>query len=128
MISTTQTLHHWKWLKALKNFWHPDKQEETAYNLANGEELKARNPEGVQIPSRASREALKKDTAVKLLFQFKDPGAIPEKIWVRIVSKQKNGYVGVLDSEPNTTRIVRFGELVKFGPEHIIQIQKKLHH
>jgi uncharacterized protein YegJ (DUF2314 family) len=92
------------------------------YTLTNGEEINKAHPDTFYMPPRKARENLPKDTSVKLIFDFDDPDASPERMWVTITEKTEDGYVGVLDNEPYTTDTIKYGDVVKFKPENIIQI------
>jgi len=92
------------------------------YTLANGEQISASNPRTFQIPDSIDRAALQPGDIVKLMFLSIDtePRAA-ERMWVRVTSRVDGGYLGKLDNHPLRIKAAP-GDVVKFGPEHVIAI------
>jgi len=93
-----------------------------SYKLEDGEQLNKKNPRTFHIPSKVERDTLKTGDIVKLIFLFDDEGSMPERMWVKIISKDENQYKGILDNDPYTTKTIKAGDDVIFGSENIIQI------
>ena len=97
------------------------------YHLDNGEKLHAANPTTFIIPHRIKRENLAVGTLVKLVFLLDDPPADQpngERMWVKISALQGRNYVGELRNEPVLVKGSKLGDLIEFGPEHIIDIHE----
>lgn len=95
------------------------------FRLADGEDLNRQAPRTFFIPTRAERDALRADDLVKLLFEVVDPrDGMPtaERMWVRVVERDGEEYVGILDSQPNAITTLRPGSRIRFGAEHVIAI------
>jgi hypothetical protein len=80
------------------------------------------------IPDRPERERLSVGTRVKLLFLFGREVASRkivgcERMWVRVMSRDAEGFVGVLESTPVTSNALRPGAVIDFGPEHIASVE-----
>lgn len=61
----------------------------------------------------------------KLLFEAIAPvgdelGA--ERMWVVVQQVAAGRYVGSLDNEPYVITTIAAGDLIEFGPEHVIQV------
>ena len=98
------------------------------YTLENGEELNREFSETFFIPTRQEREHLLPGEIVKLMFRISfDNEQQVERMWVIIQERTADGYIGLLDNDPYCTEKLRAGEIVKFKPEHIIQIYEELH-
>jgi hypothetical protein len=93
------------------------------YRLADGEAMNRANPRSFFIPSRAEREALKAGDVVKLLFELVEPqGDQPsaERMWVHVVDRDSDGYLGELTNAPAVITTIGLGDTLRFGPEHVI--------
>lgn len=87
-------------------------------NLTSGEEMNRQYPDTFHIPTREERESLKPGQSAKLIFED-----LHERMWVSVVEKTDTGYLGSLDNIPTCpTSDIDYGDLVEFGPEHVIDI------
>lgn len=98
-------------------------EREVDYRLANAEVRHAESPRTFFIPQRSERENLAPGDLAKLLFELvdpddEDPGA--ERMWVEVLEKRGERYVGVLTNAPSAITTVEQGGVVEFGPEHVI--------
>lgn len=94
-----------------------------AFTLDSAEQRNRDNPATFQIPSREDRETLKAGDLAKL--NFLNAGTRGERMWVLITRRlQDGGYVGTLADKPDITLLLR-GDVVRFGPEHVIEIRRK---
>lgn len=95
------------------------------FHLESGERLRDEAPETFHIPSRDARENLRIGDIVKLVFALTDRESADvgaERMWV-IVKEEANGrYIGALDNDPFCLVGIKAGDLVEFGPEHVIDI------
>lgn len=95
------------------------------FRLGNGEARNAEHPRTFFIPPRAERERVRPGELVKLLFEVANPApGVPsaERMWVRVTQARGHRYVGALDSTPAFLTTIGAGDLVEFGPEHIISL------
>jgi hypothetical protein len=97
------------------------------YVLVDAEERAVRNPATFELPSREKRRSRKAGDLVKVILGL-PPGAPPreasgERPWFK-VKEVKPGprYVAALDNDTVVFIELKLGDLVEFGPEHIIQI------
>ena len=119
------------------------------YTLSNAEDRHRENPDTFWIPAKHRREYLKTGAIVKLIFDDKERmwvtvtertetgyegtlSSIPtlivdnkESISVTVAERTEIGYLGILNSIPlglQTEGKLRYGDVVEFGPEHVIDI------
>jgi uncharacterized protein YegJ (DUF2314 family) len=95
------------------------------FHLANAEARHREAPESFPIPSRAERENVGPGSVVKLLFELTDPiedDPSAERMWVEVRTANDQLMVGQLVNEPGTITTIDYGDEVRFGPEHIIEI------
>jgi hypothetical protein len=97
---------------------------EDGWELDNAEELHARHPDKFHIPSLEERTSLQVGARVKLVFllltQRKGQRIIQgERMWCTIREVSAGRYIGTLDSDPATSRALKPGDRIEFGPEHI---------
>ena len=116
------------------------------YTLANAEDRNRENPDTFWIPAKHRREYLKTGAIVKLIFDDKERmwvkvtertetgyqgtlSSIPtlifdnkERISVTVAERTETGYLGILNSIPVGLQTLRYGDVVEFGPEHVIDI------
>jgi hypothetical protein len=100
--------------------------DEDGWELESAEERNVQYPH-FQIPDREERANLGPGRRVKLLFLFLDhsaptPLASCERMWVTITGVRDSQYVGVLESMPSTSEVLKEGDVVEFDPEHIAAI------
>src|SRR5215510_6255854 len=103
------------------------------WQLESAEARHAAYPEEFSIPTRAERENLRRGQAAKLLFELEGEASgatvdrIVERIWVLVVERVGDRYIGVLDNqplalEPAPNVYLVEGAEIPFGPEHVIDI------
>ncbi len=95
------------------------------FELCNAEDLNREAPRTFLIPPRAERVALRAGDLVKLLFEVVAPDdAIPtaERMWVQVLARHDDGYVGALDNQPNVITTIEPGSRIHFRAEHVIVI------
>ncbi|MBV9172629.1 MAG: DUF2314 domain-containing protein, partial [Chloroflexi bacterium] len=71
------------------------------------------------------RETLKAGDHVRLLFFLVDPAPDQpraERMWLDVAEVGADRYVGVLTNQPMAIQDLQAGDLVSFGPEHVITI------
>ncbi|MBA0205373.1 DUF2314 domain-containing protein [Pectobacterium aroidearum] len=99
------------------------------YELDDGEALNREYPDSFWIPDKEVRESLVPDDFVKLIFRMeKTAGADElsvERMWVRVTTKHRAFYQGVLDNTPTGSDCVRCGQIVTFHACHVIGIYEK---
>jgi hypothetical protein len=77
------------------------------------------------VGSAEKLEALQPGEYVKLRFRLRrpPPGGPPgERMWVRVVARERGGYRGILENEPQAIKGLAKGDEVRFGPEHVLSI------
>ncbi|MGR5382209.1 DUF2314 domain-containing protein [Vibrio harveyi] len=66
---------------------------------------------------------------VKLIFNMLEPESEEEvsieRMWVEVKALEKGLYVGTLDNDPYWNVLLKCGDNVVFGPEHIIDIYEE---
>ena len=79
-----------------------------------------------QIPPQRIRKNLKAHDLVKLLFE-PDEG-VRERLWVRVCgpSATAGRYVGQVDNRAVNRTLPRLGDVIEFGPEHVLEFQTSL--
>ena len=98
-------------------------EEPAGYEIANAEDLNRENPRSFFIPSRGERESLQPGDYAKLLFEITERSAgLPsgERMWVGVTGRDEQGYLGELANDPAAITTVKWGDTVRFGPEHVI--------
>lgn len=93
------------------------------FRLRDGEELHRAAPRSFLIPSRAERDSLAGGDLAKLLFEIIEPRpGMPsaERMWVRVTSRDADGYTAVPTNVPGVITAFREGDTIRFGPEHVI--------
>lgn len=88
------------------------------YRLINAVERARQHPETFEIPSKSERENLEEGSHVKVIFM---PG---ERIWIKVLGISGNRFRGKVDNIPIVTRGIKRGDIIRFGPEHIIDIKR----
>lgn len=93
------------------------------FKLGNGEDLNRQSPRSFFIPTQTERQALQTGDLAKLLFEVVDPeDGMPtaERMWVQVLERQDDEYVGSLDNQPNVITTIQPGDRIRFGAEHVI--------
>ena len=97
--------------------------EENGWELASAIRMSLLYPESFKIPSESDISKLKQDSLVKLLFAFADDNTISlERMWVKIVEIGKDGFVGILETNPIEINSLKPMTKIEFGKEHIASI------
>lgn len=94
------------------------------YELENGEAMHRQHPDTFAMPQRAEREALLPGDYAKVVFLANGEG---ERMWVEIGTTDADAatpYEGSLANQPIVHTELAMGDLVQFGPEHVIQIMR----
>jgi len=97
----------------------------TDWFLGDAEEQHAANPRSFFIPGRRERESLQTGDDARLLFFLADPDPKQpraERMWVEVTDVAGRQYIGRLNNQPLEIRDLAAGELVRFGPEHVIAV------
>lgn len=100
------------------------KRRTPVYDLVNGEQQHRKASGTFEIPPLRERKNVAPGTFAKCMFRTSDPRITVERMWV-LVSEMKDGrYVGKLDNDPAIipTKDLVCGDIIEFGPEHIINI------
>lgn len=93
------------------------------WKLVNAETRAKTSPETFEIPDREARESLKPGNIVKLIFELQNSTDIAgERMWVEIIGKADNMYIGTLDNDPQFIKDLAAGDKIDFRPEHITEI------
>lgn len=101
--------------------------ETDGWELDNAEEKNLTYPDQFEIPSLEERRSVKVGQKVKLLFLFQleeegRPVIQCERMWVRLVRVSVDRYEGKLLNKPYTSKLLRVGSVITFGPEHIATV------
>lgn len=94
------------------------------YELEDGEAMNASFPDKFYIPPRSERETLLPGDYAKVVFLAKGEG---ERMWVEVTTTDPDAatpYEGTLANQPIVHTRLTLGDLVQFGPEHVIQIMR----
>ncbi len=94
-----------------------------AYTLDSGLDAHNASPDTFLIPPERDRRSLGRGDFAKLMFRLLEGEAV-ERMWVRVEEVQPHGYVGILDSEPQSTDTIELGTRVEFTADHVIQVQR----
>lgn len=100
--------------------------------LDDGEAYHLAAPTTFWIPDRQQREGLEPGDYAKLIFQIALDGedgrkSAFERMWVIVRERTADGYVGVLDNDPDAIEkndLLWSGTALPFQPRHIINILK----
>lgn len=93
---------------------------ERTYTLVSGVEMHNQYPDTFWIPSEADKNAVAPGDHVQLIFASAE-GDMPERMWVKCTAAGAR-FTGRLDNVPFDLEGIGLGDVVEFGPEHIIQI------
>lgn len=105
--------------------------EEDGWALVSAEARQREHPETFTLPPLEARRGVVAGDAVQLLFDIEtrrngrviDRGI--DRMWVIVRRRDENHLSGVLDSDPGRAEglDLRPGQIVSFGPEHIVRIE-----
>jgi len=94
-----------------------------SFDLDDGEVLNREFPSTFWISPLDVRKSLTKGDIVKLIFRIRHDGRESvERMWVIVEAVEGTGYFGELDNDPVCTSELQSGAVIKFGPQHVIQI------
>ncbi|WP_392564173.1 DUF2314 domain-containing protein [Orbus wheelerorum] len=95
------------------------------YTLDSGIELNKEFPDVFFIPEKEEKNKLKQNDTVKLI--FREDGQV-ERMWVLIKKEPQLKdnilyFTGELHNEPYGLETIKFGDIVNFTEDHIIDIE-----
>lgn len=90
-------------------------------------EARAKGSNGsFQIPPKNKRLGVYPGYNVELFFEPLDPeNPAREQMWVKVLSRNDYGYIGVLQNEAVSAIFPLRGEIIHFQPKHIAQIREE---
>lgn len=96
------------------------------WHLRSGELRNRAWPEKFHIPDKSERHELHLGTFAKLIFEFSanddpDPEVEVERLWVKVLKRRSQYYIGELANEPLSGEL-NLGDEIVFLPEHVIAI------
>jgi len=107
----------------LKN--HANLIPSTPWRLMDGHKMNQSHPNTFHIPPTAEIENLKVGSIVKLGFDaigIEDaPGS--ERMWVRVTGRSGHEFVGELSNVPVVIRGLKYGDVIQFEANHILDIE-----
>lgn len=89
------------------------------YTLEDGEHQHQMSPETFWIPDSDFRHSIPVGCFAKLIF---NDGDNRERMWVKVIRVEPNGYVGSLANSPSLDLGLEFGSLVTFQAKHVIDL------
>ena len=103
------------------------------WELRSAEESHRKHPDTFGIPPLEERQNLRRGQAAKLIFDIEgqdEDGNVSiqgERMWVVVVGKEDDYYIGILDNqpalfEPADNLYLCFGAEIPFLPEHVSDI------
>lgn len=93
-----------------------------SYCLFDGEEMYRSAPDTFWIPSAEERATLRPGQTVKLAFHQRWITPVGERMWVKILRRDAEGYVGRLANEPEFIIALQLGDEVRFTMKNVIKI------
>jgi hypothetical protein len=90
------------------------------WHLESGVERHLAYPETFEIPAEEDKLAIEPGVVVKLMFQMKDGWG--ERMWVNVSAVGKRRLTGVLVNRPLGIPRLGDGAKIRFGREHVIDI------
>lgn len=100
--------------------------------LEDGEAYHAEAPDTFWIPEQHRREGLVAGDLAKLIFRISvdnaDESVAVERMWVLVRERTADGYLGVLDNEPNAIAEndeLWLGTELPFSAKHVINIEER---
>lgn len=99
------------------------------YKLINAEERAQLYPESFKIPEARIRNNLHAHDRVRLMFEPAEQGPV-ERLWVRVCGPTAPSatyrYVGQVDNRAENRTLPKLGDMVEFGPEHVMAFETEL--
>jgi uncharacterized protein YegJ (DUF2314 family) len=100
--------------------------------IEDGEAYHAEAPDTFWIPERDRRESLEAGDLAKLIFRINvdnaDGNVAVERMWVLVRERTADGYLGVLDNEPDAIAEndeFWLGTELPFSAKHVINIEQR---
>jgi hypothetical protein len=90
------------------------------WHLGSGVKRNRAHPDTFQIPDEEDRNGVHPGLTVKLMFEMRD--GFGERMWVEVLRRKRRHLVGRLSNQPAAIPRLYHGDLIKFKPEHIIDI------
>lgn len=83
----------------------------------------AEAPETFEIPPPAVRAAIEPGEVAKLLFWLeRHDDVVCERMWVEVVERTEERYLGRLMSTPRLSGVIEPGCVVRFTPDHVAAV------
>lgn len=102
----------WLWIRKVSERW----------SLTNGVHMNREHPDTFEIPSIEEKKLIEPGDLVKLGFTTRTGWG--ERMWVRVVSRRRRGYLGTLHNTPVAIPDARPDKKIRFRDEHIIGISR----
>ncbi|WP_427914094.1 DUF2314 domain-containing protein [Ramlibacter sp. MMS24-I3-19] len=93
-----------------------------AYGLRDVEEMHRHAPDTFWISPAEQRANLQPGQTVRLVFHQGWICPVDERMWVRIVRRDAEGYVGRLANEPHFITALKLGDVVRFTMNNVVKI------
>jgi hypothetical protein len=90
------------------------------WRLESGVDLHRAYPDSFWIPRDTHKRVLRPGMHVKLIFSMSDGWG--ERMWVDIIAVNKRRIVGTLRNQPCGIPRLHWGDVVRFTPDHVIDI------
>lgn len=94
----------------------------TEFYLENVIEKNRQFPRTFLIPTQEEIDRLEIGNLIKLVFVMEEPqdnGCRAEKMWVKVISIEKNKFTGILDNEPYYLKSIKAGDIITFETKNI---------
>lgn len=93
------------------------------YVLEDIEKRSAESPDSFIVPDYSIRNNLSKGDIVKLIFiPILDKPVAAERLWVKVVSREGNEYMGKVDNDPEYVDGLKSGDLVFFEARNVSDV------
>ena len=107
--------------------------DEDGWELESAEARVVESGEKFWIAPLNERMSLGPEDQAKLLFRIRtEPGLYDadehvERMWVTVINREDNFYVGALDNQPKQPGRTYLGMPVRFLPEHVVEVGRADH-
>jgi len=92
------------------------------YILIDGVECSQQYPDTFHVPSPDTKDHLVPGDFAKLGFEPKRADLPGERMWVRIIERDGDAFVGELDNTPVVLKQLKLGERIDFTARHILDV------
>ena len=96
------------------------------FELENAESRHSEAPDNFWIPSIEVRNNLRAGDLIKLIFSMEDQEQPSERhverMWVEVLAKEGEMYIGRLDNDPLSNVMVKADDTIHFKAEHVIAV------